>query len=257
MAEQFDTESFHLPGNRIGCLLIHGFTATPYDMRFFAEKLHACGFSVAAVRLAGHGTHVNDLEPCSWLDWYDSAAEALRQLAATTEVRVVVGQSMGALLALKLAHDLPAQVDAVVSVSTALIASPWLDRCAPLLPYIVPALPRRWRFLHKGSSDIADDDARNATPTYAHMPLRSIHQLNALQRQVRPLLPMVRQPCLAIHSRQDHTCPLDNLELLERELAGPVQRVVLDASFHVVSVDRDKAQAADAICQFVSTLAPH
>src|SRR5258705_3283877 len=115
----FDCSAFSLPGDDTGCLLIHGFTATPYDMRFFGEKLHGCGFSVDAICLPGHATRVEEMEPYSHADWYGSVVDGLQRLKPVSKRTVVIGQSLGALLALKLAHDRPDDVDAVVAVSTA------------------------------------------------------------------------------------------------------------------------------------------
>src|SRR5256885_14246546 len=69
-------EGFALAGSRpLGCLLIHGFTATPDEMRPLGEALAARGFPVRAVRLAGHGTEVADLAGTRWTDWFASVAE--------------------------------------------------------------------------------------------------------------------------------------------------------------------------------------
>src|SRR5690242_17690238 len=47
------TDGFALPGSRgVGCLLVHGFTANPSEMRPVGEALAARGFPVRAVRLA-------------------------------------------------------------------------------------------------------------------------------------------------------------------------------------------------------------
>src|SRR5439155_483073 len=47
-------DAFSLPGSRpLGCLLVHGFTGTPEEMRPLGEALAARGFPVHAVRLAG------------------------------------------------------------------------------------------------------------------------------------------------------------------------------------------------------------
>jgi alpha-beta hydrolase superfamily lysophospholipase len=50
------TATFELPGDRGACLLIHGFTGTPWDVRPLGEALSAAGISVQAPRLPGHGT---------------------------------------------------------------------------------------------------------------------------------------------------------------------------------------------------------
>src|SRR2546428_11933352 len=66
-------DAFSLPGSRpLGCLLVHGFTGTPEEMRPLGEALTARGFPVYAVRLAGHGTDVADLARTRWTDWFAS-----------------------------------------------------------------------------------------------------------------------------------------------------------------------------------------
>src|SRR5262249_50914792 len=70
--------NFALPGTRgLGCLLVHGFTATPAEMRPLGEALAARGFPVRGVRLAGHGTSVEDLARTGWRDWYASVEHDL------------------------------------------------------------------------------------------------------------------------------------------------------------------------------------
>ncbi|HYD49611.1 MAG TPA: alpha/beta fold hydrolase [Terriglobales bacterium] len=256
-APGFDCSPFSLPGNDTGCLLIHGFTATPYDMRFFGEALHRCGFAVEAVCLPGHASRVEDMEAHSRHDWLAACAAGLHRLVLSTRRRVIVGQSLGALLALELAHRHPGEIDAVVAVSTALIAAnPLLDWLAPMVPLLRPLLPASWRYIAKGESDIADPQARAQSQAYRRMPLQSIHQLHRLQREVRAALPDIHQPVLAIHSRQDHACPVSNVELLQSQLGGPVETLLLDNSFHVVSVDLDKQLAIDTICAFIRKSGP-
>ncbi|HVM98139.1 MAG TPA: alpha/beta fold hydrolase, partial [Candidatus Acidoferrales bacterium] len=97
------TLPFLLPAGSSGALLLHGLSATPEEMRFLGDHLHARGHSVNAVRLAGHGTSVDDLERCRWQDWYASARQGLSTLQQHASHITVVGLSMGALLAVQLA----------------------------------------------------------------------------------------------------------------------------------------------------------
>jgi len=39
-------EPFFLPGNRVGCLLVHGFTGAPKEMRWMGEFLNQQGYTV-------------------------------------------------------------------------------------------------------------------------------------------------------------------------------------------------------------------
>lgn len=255
-----DTAPFLLRAGPTGCLLIHGFTATPEEMRFLGERLHARGYTVSGVRVAGHATSVDDLERSTWRDWYASAYTGLVELRQHAVRIIAVGQSMGALLALKLGADPRAGVEGLALLSPALKLSmsglPWLT---PIFPLILAVAGHRYRYLpKKNGRDIADPRARAASRNYPQLPLRGIAQLVKLQQQVRRLLPQVHQPALIIHARQDHTCPLVNVEILRRHLAGPVRTRLLDHSYHVVSVDVEKEEVADEVARFVEevTAAP-
>src|SRR5439155_12612378 len=97
-------DGFALPGSRsLGCLLVHGFTATPDEMRPFGEALARRGFPVRGVRLAGHGTSVADLARTGAADWIASVEAGRAALARDVAHVALVGMSLGALLALHLA----------------------------------------------------------------------------------------------------------------------------------------------------------
>ena len=225
-------------------------------MRFLGHSLHARGYTVNAVRLAGHCTSVDELEQTTRHEWYVSARAGVEELQPDTPSMVVVGQSMGALLALKLAVEYPHRIAGIVLLSPALVLSnPWVHRIGPALPLLLPLL-RRSRRVGKGERDVADRQARAESPSYREVPLRALHQLLVLQKEVRNVLPQVRQPALIVHSRQDHTCPPSNVTILQRDLGGPVRPVFLNDSFHVVSIDVDKERVASEVMAFLEGLAP-
>lgn len=245
------TEPFLLPGDDTGILLVHGFTGSTWDMRFLAERLHGWNATTHVPCLAGHGTTLEDMEGHTWEDWLRSAEEGLIELDRRTPKPTVVGQSMGALLALALAARHPERVGRLVLLAPAVVtAMSWLPTVAPLIPLVLTATGSTFRFLPKQESDIACAEARRDSPGYRGTPLRSVLELVRLQEYVRPLLPKIEHEVLVIHSRQDHTCPLDNVRILQSELAGPVRSVILNDSYHVVSVDVDKEQVAREIAAF-------
>jgi carboxylesterase len=249
------TEPFFFPGGDVGCLLVHGFTGTPYEMRYLGERLHAAGHTVNAVCLAGHGTQWEDLASCRWQDWYRSVEDGLSALESCCRRTVAVGLSLGSLLALRLASERPQAVSALVLLSCALvIANPWPARAQWILRSALPILPPRWRSVTKPGSDIADHSARSIHPSYGAMPLESVLELVALQRQVRPLLPRIVQPAMAIHSHQDHTAPVENVAVLQRELPNLRAAVVLPESYHVLTVDLEKERVADEITAFIEAV---
>ncbi len=50
-----DGVPFLLPGGSTGCVLVHGFTAMPGEMRWLGEDLASRGNTVVGIRLPGHG----------------------------------------------------------------------------------------------------------------------------------------------------------------------------------------------------------
>ena len=108
------TAPFELPGKRPACLLIHGFTGTPWDVRPLGEALARAGHAVRAVRLPGHGTTPRAMLEAGAPDWLLACDEALAELPGTQVA--VAGLSLGALLALVLAARHPRRVAAVAAM---------------------------------------------------------------------------------------------------------------------------------------------
>ncbi len=52
--------AYWFEGNDVGCLLVHGFTGTPQNVRPLADYLARRGLAVSAPRMPGHGTTVAD-----------------------------------------------------------------------------------------------------------------------------------------------------------------------------------------------------
>jgi len=246
-------EGFALAGSRpLGCLLVHGFTATPDEMRPLGEALAARGFPVRAVRLAGHGTEVADLAGTRWTDWFASVTEGADRLRREVPALAVAGMSLGALLALHLAATRPAEVSALVLCGTPLELGGAGVRWLPLLARI-PCIARRWATIPKpGGPDIADPAVRAASRSYRAMPLGAVLELLRLQAVVRGEVGRVTQPALLLHGRHDHSVPLANLERVRRSLGSRlIESHVLERSWHVVTLDYDRDEVARLAADFL------
>jgi carboxylesterase len=254
-----------IPGEgTIGCLLVHGLTGTPAEMMPVATMLQGRK-PLWIVRIAGHATTVADLAETSWLDWYASAATGLRALAAVTPRVVVVGLSMGALLAVHLAIEHPEHVAGVALLSPAVALrrgtvrrlSRFLHALAALDARSAPLRARLARVLFaKHGSDIADDEVRAQHPGYRQIPLRALLNILLLQRVVRREAPRVTQPALLVHALQDHTCPVAAAREFYARLGSREKRLVLlERSYHVVTVDRERERVCAEIRGFVDSFA--
>src|SRR3990172_3152864 len=101
------TEPFFFRGGPVGCLLIHGFTSTPKEMRWLGEYLAGQGHTVYGVRLAHHATQPADMNRSRWHDWFYSAVDGWHILRDQCERVFPIGLSMGGVTALKLAAEYP------------------------------------------------------------------------------------------------------------------------------------------------------
>ena len=71
-------------------------------------------------------------------------------------------------------------------------------------------------------------------------PWPSLAQLVQLSGRVRRRLALVRSPCLIVHSSDDDIASLRNVALLEAGVAAPLEKVLLDDSYHMVTVDQQR-----------------
>ena len=239
---------------RTGVLCLHGFTGTTFDVETLAAHLTREGHAVSAPLLPGHGRDVAALAHTTADAWLDAAHAELRALCARTGRRVAIaGTSMGALLALRLARTHADDVAALVLMATPLRLRPLerhgiaaLSRLADALGVPGPAIPKA------GGVDAADPAVRAAAPSTPAYPLSALSELLALSDRAATDLPHITTPALVVHGRLDRTVPIAVSEDVARTLGGPVERLWLDRSGHLVAADHDRAAVAAAVSGFLS-----
>ena len=104
--------------SKIGVLMIHGFTSTPYQYREIGDYLSSKGITVYAPLIAGHGTSPDDLMKTGPEDWKNSVRKAYLELKKKSEKIVVLGNSFGGNLAFWLAGRGKEDIDGIISLGT-------------------------------------------------------------------------------------------------------------------------------------------
>jgi carboxylesterase len=249
-----DTNEFFFPGARMSALLIHGLSGTPFEMRYLGERLAACGVRVCGVRLAGHAGAPEELGAATHARWYESVVEGFERLHRYGDPVAVVGLSMGAVLTARLAADQGEAVAGVVMLSPAFFLPLWVRGSLGATRALGPLADRI--YLRGKGSDIHDAAARGAHPSVRLLPLNAVLELRELSAAVRPRLSRITQPALVIHSRRDHTCPMRrNVDFVLSHLGSAQKRaVILEESFHVITVDSEKERVASEVIDFVTAL---
>lgn len=217
---------------RGAALVVHGFTGAPTSVAGLAAALEAAGFQVAVPPLPGHGTTPEDLAGRTWEDWEAAVEEAFTELVSDSAV-VVAGLSMGAALAAGVAARHPDRVGGLIAVN------PFVDPpAASFQTLLAELLAAGEAFLPGIGSDIADPAAREEA--YDRLPVAALLSMCRGLDALRPRLPDVRCPVLLFSSRQDHVVPTESGDVLAAEVAGPVERVWLERSFHVATLDVER-----------------
>jgi carboxylesterase len=249
-----DTGEFFFPGSRLSVLLIHGLTGTPFEMRFLGERIAEAGMRALGIRLAGHATSPEELGMTSHDNWYESVVSGFERMREFGDPIAVAGLSLGAVLAARLAADQGAAVAGLAMLAPAFFL-PRVTRAALRAAAACGPLADRI-YLASGESDIHDSAAREIHPRTKLMPLRAPIALTRLSAQVRTRLDKIGQPTLVIHSRRDHVCPCRaNVGYLKRHLGTrSLRAVVLDESFHVITVDSEKERVAATVVEFLAPL---
>ncbi len=241
-------EPFSASAGPMGVLVLHGFTGNPGSLRDLAHRVADAGFSVELPRLPGHGTTLDDMMTTRWSDWSDAALVAYDELAARCERVAVVGLSMGGSLSVHVAAKRP-DVAALVLINP-LVKPPVREMLDGLRELIEAGLET----IDAIGSDIKKEGVTEAS--YPGTPLRSAQSLFEALVEVQAGLATITAPTLLLSSREDHVVTTDNGDEVAASLGGPVERIWLEDSYHVATLDNDRDLVETATLDFLATALP-
>jgi carboxylesterase len=259
--------SLYFPGGRLGVLLIHGLGGTPVELRFIAQGLARAGHTAYCCQLAGHCGTPEELRRSTWREWCRSVEAAHDRLKADCDTILAGGLSMGGILALHLAQNRPEGIHGLLLYAPTLKldgwSMPWYSRPLNLVRPIPIKLEfdlsehepyglkdERVRALIASAMQSGDAGQAGVFST----PMRSFANFNALVSVVKRGLGKVTQPALIVHPRDDDMASLKNAQYLQTHLGGLVDTLVLDDSYHMVTLDQQRHVVAERTATFVSWL---
>ena len=249
-------EPFFFPGKgtnaRIGCLVQHGFTGTPKEVRWLGEYLNRQGYTVCGMRLAGHATKPEDMIRTRYTDWMATIEDGYSILRGSTDMIFLLGLSMGGILSLTMASRLPVRGVVAMSTPFALPADPRL-RYAKLFSRFIP-------FIAKGKgepgADWYDQEAWKQHVAYPMNPVRCVVELNELLGVMRGSLPQVKVPVLLIHSRNDNYVIHNSMEMIHASLGSADKQMLwVEGGSHVITEEPTRQTVFKAAADFVQRVA--
>jgi len=235
-------EPWSAAGGDHGVLVLHGFTGNPQSMRPLAEACAAAGFTVELPLLPGHGTSVEDMLPTRWEDWSGAAEAHFQALAARCGKVVVTGLSMGGTLTCWLAERHPHL--AGIAVVNPMIQAPDEE----FRQGIGALLDAGTEVFDAIGSDIKMEGT--VEHAYPGTPLAPVLSLFEGADEVLADLGSIHCPTLLLSSREDHVVDPVSGDVLEASTSGPVERVHLENSYHVATLDNDAALIERSVVDF-------
>ena len=237
-------EQYYWRKGSSGVLLLHGYTGSPSELKLLGEFLSVKDYSVLGVRLPGHGTTPEELNETTWHDWYAEAERCYEILHKDCSKIIVIGLSMGALLAMKL-------VSAKKADKAVFLAAPIFiyDQRTPFVGLVKHFI----KWIKKGSRAYNVPSQYNIA--YSVMPLKALDSLLALIKEVKKnVLEKIDIPCLIIQSKSEHTVKPASANYIFEHLKTKEKKLVwIEQAGHILTLSDEKTQVFKAVADFIQS----
>jgi carboxylesterase len=227
-----NSQGLVLPGNKIGILVIHGFTGSPVSIAPWANFLNQLGYTVHAPCLPGHGSNWQEMNETTWPDWYKCVEDSYLSLKDKCDRVFVAGFSMGGALALKLCQIRGDEIEGLLLVNPSIHDRRFILKFTPLIKYFIPSIKGRM------VTDVAK--ANPPKHSYGRTPLKALDSLRKLWRLVERDLYLIDLPVMIGYSINDHVVdPANSDTVIEGIYSVDIREVIFEKSFHNVALDYD------------------
>ncbi|HEU4962613.1 MAG TPA: alpha/beta fold hydrolase [Bacilli bacterium] len=224
------------------CLLIHGFTGTPFEVEPLAKILHGKGYEVITPTLAGHGEDRQALERVTWQDWIHSVEHILTETLKVHDKVHLVGFSMGGLIATYLAVKYRDRVESLTMMSTPI----YTINPKQLFKTIAEAIQKSMR-----SGNRHEDIARYMAKAKG-TPLRSLAHFRRLIQTVKPLVEQIEVPLLVVQGQCDDLVEPRSAEYIyENAPCADKTLHFFEESKHIICHDCEAEQVTRMVAEFI------
>jgi carboxylesterase len=246
-------------------LLIHGLLSSPKEFGLINHALRMRGVEPISLRIEGY-TDGQARRPVSWRNWLSAVHAAIDEAVPKDRPVALGGLCSGGLLAAAVALARPERVGSVALLSPTFKYDGWglswwtglrglayllgLDRhisIAECQPYGVKnERIRRWVI-----AELTEQAQSPVGP--AKLPLWAIRQTEELATFVLGQLRQIQCRTLVMHARDDELSSLGSAETAVAQIPAEARKlIVLENSYHMITIDNDRALVAEELASFVS-----
>lgn len=230
----------------LGVLILHGFTGSLDTVRGLVPTVEQLGLPWRMPVLRGHGTRPEDLKGVAPREWVEDALSALDELLGECDRAVVVGLSMGGLVALNVALARPQAVAGLVLAATFL-------RCADPLAHLTPLIKLFFPYWDSPPS-FADPTRAQACTNYKRFPTDTFSRVLNFASETERRLGEVKVPVLILHARKDTVAHPIVPKVLEDKLGSPEKRTVwFERSGHEMMQDLEAEEVFRVIGEYLAS----
>lgn len=234
-----------LTGGKIGVLFVHGFTGSPHDFAYMADRVHKAGFTVSVPRLPGHGTCAEDFLTSSAHDWLRRAFDAYYDLKAICKDVHIVGLSMGGVIVLIMASVLKPKKLVTLAAATHVYNNK--IKLARLVSFFKKRLPKEKTQTYE---DPAVESLNKEYWSYDWP--KQAAELYKLMRKSRKAVRNIDSETLVVAARNDEVVPLKAAQFIYENVRSQKKKLLIfEKSGHVLTNDVEKEAVTDAVLEWL------
>ena len=211
-------ETFFYKKGNTGCLLCHGFTGTPDEMKSIGEFLASKDISVIGPRLPGHGTTLEDLKTKTAVDWLAEYRKSFTKLKDICNEVFICGLSMGGVLTLDFAIE--NDVSGIITLATP-IKFRGLD-----MHFLNTFSPFVKRLSIKKTKKELEDQKTNRILAYKRYPLGPAACLAKLIKKTRASIDKIKDPILILQGSLDDKWIVDSSKIIQDKISSKDKKLI-------------------------------
>jgi carboxylesterase len=229
---------------RLGVLLLHGFTGHLNTVNGLVPHLEAAGIPYAMPILRGHGTRYRDLNQVTPRHWYADAERALINLLPQCDRVAVVGLSMGGLLALELAMNHPGKLAGIVTAAAAIKFVDPLSRLSPVIARLV----KYW----DSPNSFNDLSLKVNCKNYPRFPTKTFAALYRYSHEIAKRLHEVHVPIRVLQSKKDQIVAPESANIIYENVSSSTREILwYETSGHEMMQDLEADKVLADTMEFV------